>query len=50
MLGHVNFANRDGCVISLPETARWEYMSDMGAEGTREGELIEVLKNPKEWV
>jgi coproporphyrinogen III oxidase len=37
--------------ISLPETARWEYMSDMGAQGsgTREESLLEVLRTPKEW-
>lgn len=39
------------CVSSLPQTARWEYMSDMGAEGsgTREEELMKVLKNPRDW-
>ena len=36
-------------IYSLPELARWEYMSDMGKPGTREGELIEVLKNPRDW-
>jgi coproporphyrinogen III oxidase len=34
---------------SLPETARWEYMSQMGKEGTREGELLEVLRKPRDW-
>lgn len=43
-------ARIESILMSLPETARWEYMSDMGGEGTQEGELMEVLKNPKEWV
>lgn len=42
-------ARIESILMSLPEIARWEYMSDMGAEGTKEGELLEVLKNPKEW-
>ena len=37
----------NGC--SLPETARWEYMSDMGNEGTEEGRLMEVLRKPRDW-
>ncbi|WWC93077.1 uncharacterized protein L201_008042 [Kwoniella dendrophila CBS 6074] len=45
-------ARIESILMSLPETARWEYMSDMGNEGsnTPEEELIKVLKNPKEWV
>ncbi|KAK4685039.1 coproporphyrinogen III oxidase, partial [Tremellales sp. Uapishka_1] len=37
---------------SLPDTARWEYMSEIGTagSGTEEEKLVEVLKNPKEWV
>lgn len=35
---------------SLPEIARWEYMTQMGAEGTPEGELQEVLRNPRNWI
>lgn len=34
---------------SLPEIARWEYMSDMGKEGTEEGDLLEVLRKPRDW-
>lgn len=34
---------------SLPETARWEYMTEMGKPGTREGDLMDVLRNPREW-
>jgi len=35
--------------MSLPETARWEYMTEMD-EGEEEKELLNVLKNPVEWV
>ena len=34
---------------SLPETARWEYMSEMGKEGTPEGDLMDILRKPREW-
>ncbi|KAG6835434.1 hypothetical protein H0H93_001497 [Arthromyces matolae] len=43
-------ARIESILMSLPETARWEYMSEMGEEGTREGTLVEVLKNPREWI
>ncbi|WVQ79463.1 hypothetical protein IAT38_001562 [Cryptococcus sp. DSM 104549] len=45
-------ARIESILMSLPETARWEYMSQMGTEGsgTPEAKLIEVLKNPREWV
>lgn len=43
-------ARIESILMSLPETARWEYMSDMGNdEGSEEGKLIEILKNPREW-
>lgn len=44
-------ARIESILMSLPETARWEYMSDIGGdgEGSEEGKLIEILKNPKEW-
>ncbi|KAJ6508633.1 Coproporphyrinogen III oxidase [Mycena sanguinolenta] len=42
-------ARIESILMSLPETARWEYMTDLGAEGTEEGKLMEVLKTPKEW-
>jgi coproporphyrinogen III oxidase len=35
--------------MSLPLTARWQYMHEPEA-GSREERLLEVLKNPKEWV
>jgi len=43
-------ARIESILMSLPETARWEYMSDMGEEGTEEGKLVEVLKTAREWV
>ncbi|RXK38045.1 coproporphyrinogen III oxidase [Tremella mesenterica] len=43
-------ARVESILMSLPETARWEYMSDMGKEGTEEGKLMEVLRHPREWV
>ncbi|WVQ66547.1 uncharacterized protein L199_004729 [Kwoniella botswanensis] len=49
---HTPGARVESILMSLPETARWEYMSPVGAEGTNtpEEELQKVLKNPKEWV
>ncbi|KAF9482529.1 Coproporphyrinogen oxidase [Pholiota conissans] len=43
-------ARIESILMSLPETARWEYMTDMGAEGTEEGRLLTVLKEPRAWV
>ncbi|KAF8519823.1 coproporphyrinogen III oxidase [Gautieria morchelliformis] len=43
-------ARIESILMSLPETARWEYCSDMGnEEGTREKELVDVLKTPRDW-
>ncbi|KAM9832360.1 oxygen-dependent coproporphyrinogen-III oxidase, mitochondrial [Neosynchiropus ocellatus] len=39
----------ESILMSLPLTARWEYMHEP-AKGTREAEILEVLRNPKEWV
>ncbi|XP_044216944.1 oxygen-dependent coproporphyrinogen-III oxidase, mitochondrial [Thunnus albacares] len=39
----------ESILMSLPLTARWEYMHEP-AKGTQEAEMIEVLRNPKEWV
>lgn len=39
----------ESILMSLPLTARWEYMHEP-AKGTQEAEMLEVLKNPKEWV
>ena len=44
-------ARIESILMSLPETARWEYMSEMGTdEATEEGKLMEILKNPRDWV
>lgn len=44
-------ARIESILMSLPETARWEYMSDMGVagDGTRESKIMEVLKTPRDW-
>jgi coproporphyrinogen III oxidase len=44
-------ARIESILMSLPETARWEYMSDLGGDGqgSEEGKLIEVLKKPQSW-
>ncbi|KAH7102440.1 coproporphyrinogen III oxidase [Auriculariales sp. MPI-PUGE-AT-0066] len=43
-------ARIESILVSLPETACWEYCTDMGKEGTREGELVALLKTPRAWV
>ncbi|KZT69545.1 Coproporphyrinogen oxidase [Daedalea quercina L-15889] len=43
-------ARIESVLMSLPEEARWEYYSDMGGPGTREGEVVEVLQKPKAWL
>jgi len=43
-------ARIESILMSLPETARWEYYTDMGKEGTPEGDLVALLKTPKAWV
>ena len=44
-------ARVESILMSLPEVARWEYMSDMGEdENSEEGKLMQVLRNPREWV
>jgi len=43
-------ARVESILMSLPETARWEYQSEMGADAeSTEGKLLEVVRNPKEW-
>ena len=40
----------ENVLVSMPETARWEYMSEMGEEeGTEEYKMMAVLKKPREW-
>ncbi|EJC98358.1 coproporphyrinogen III oxidase [Fomitiporia mediterranea MF3/22] len=43
-------ARVESILMSLPETARWEYMSEMGTEeGTEEAKLLEILRKPRDW-
>lgn len=42
-------ARIESILMSLPLTARWEYMN-IPQEGTKEYELWQVLKTPKDWV
>ncbi|KAL7424906.1 Coproporphyrinogen-III oxidase [Cryptotrichosporon argae] len=44
-------ARIESILMSLPETARWEYMTPLGApgSGTREEKLVGVLTKPREW-
>ncbi|KAK1801277.1 hypothetical protein P4O66_022681 [Electrophorus voltai] len=39
----------ESILMSLPLTARWEYMHEP-APGTKEAEMLEVLRSPKEWI
>lgn len=39
----------ESILMSLPETARWEY-DHQPEEGSREAEIMEVFKTPREWV
>ncbi|KAL7829011.1 hypothetical protein SRHO_G00326450 [Serrasalmus rhombeus] len=39
----------ESILMSLPLTARWEYMHEPH-KGTKEAEMLEVLRNPKEWI
>ncbi|TFK25114.1 coproporphyrinogen III oxidase [Coprinopsis marcescibilis] len=44
-------ARIESILMSLPETARWEYMSEMGSEeGSEEEKLMRVLKEARTWV
>lgn len=44
-------ARIESILMSLPETARWEYMSEVGQEeGSEEEKVMTVLKEPREWV
>ncbi|KAI0823934.1 Coproporphyrinogen oxidase [Trametes gibbosa] len=43
-------ARIESILMSLPETARWEYASELGTDpDSREGKLLEVLKSPRDW-
>ncbi|KAL1710771.1 Coproporphyrinogen III oxidase [Schizophyllum commune] len=39
----------ESILMSLPETVRWEYMTDLGGEGTEEGKLMHAVKHVREW-
>uniref|UniRef100_A0A7M4E8Q7 Oxygen-dependent coproporphyrinogen-III oxidase, mitochondrial n=1 Tax=Crocodylus porosus TaxID=8502 RepID=A0A7M4E8Q7_CROPO len=39
----------ESILMSLPLTARWEYMHTP-PENSKEAEILEVLRNPKDWV
>ncbi|KAL1602534.1 Coproporphyrinogen-III oxidase [Paraconiothyrium brasiliense] len=39
----------ESILMSLPLTARWQYMHEP-EKGSREERLLDVLKNPREWV
>ena len=39
----------ESILMSLPATVRWEY-NHRPAKGSKEEELIEVLKNPRDWI
>ncbi|EUC56538.1 coproporphyrinogen III oxidase [Rhizoctonia solani AG-3 Rhs1AP] len=44
-------ARIESILMTLPETARWEYMSEIGTKsGSREAQLLQVLATPKRWV
>ena len=44
-------ARIESILMSLPEEARWEYMSELGEEeGSEERKLVEILKKPRNWV
>ena len=44
-------ARIESILMSLPETARWEYRSEVGTEAeSDEGKLLEVLRKPRAWI
>ncbi len=38
----------ESILMSLPETARWEY-NQSPAEGSKEADLLDACKNPRNW-
>nr|CAD7265216.1 unnamed protein product [Timema shepardi] len=42
-------ARFESILMSLPLTARWEYMH-IPSPDSKEGKLVEILKNPKDWL
>nr|AOR51719.1 coproporphyrinogen III oxidase [Phaffia rhodozyma] len=43
-------ARIESILMTIPLTARWEYCSELGEQGTEEGRLMEVLREPREWL
>ena len=39
----------ESILMSMPLKARWEYMH-MPGEGSKEHQLLQVLKKPRDWV
>lgn len=46
---HVPGSRVEGILMTLPVTAQWTYMHEPNEE-SREGELMKVLRSPREWV
>ncbi|KAF5272991.1 hypothetical protein FQA39_LY07640 [Lamprigera yunnana] len=46
---HTPGARYESIMMSLPLSARWEYMHEP-SKNSREYQLLQVLKNPKNWV
>ncbi|OJA16891.1 hypothetical protein AZE42_12251 [Rhizopogon vesiculosus] len=45
------FERIESVLVGLPETARWEYMTDMGSDPeNEEGRLVAALKQPVDWL
>eukprot|EP00057_Strongylocentrotus_purpuratus_P009767 XP_011664241.1 PREDICTED: oxygen-dependent coproporphyrinogen-III oxidase [Strongylocentrotus purpuratus] len=42
-------ARIESILMSLPQTAKWQY-KHTPQEGSKEAKLMEILKNPKDWV
>lgn len=42
-------ARIESIFISMPLTARWEYRNEP-ADDSREGQLLQILRSPKDWV
>jgi coproporphyrinogen III oxidase len=39
----------ESILMSLPETARWEYCHEV-EDGSREADAVDAFQNPREWV
>ena len=42
-------ARYESILMSLPQTARWEYQYEVKPD-SKESQLLEILKNPIEWI